>query len=170
MSSGTIGEIRLFAGNFAPRDWAFCNGQLMSIAANSALFSILGTTYGGNGTSTFALPDLRGRVPVGVGQGPGLSNRQLGEASGQETVTLTQANLPSHSHTLAAGGMPTTSDPAGAYLPTGTSRIYGPGPATTQLAPATIGLTGQNVPVNNVQPYLGMSYVICLYGIYPARN
>src|SRR6188508_367844 len=99
---GTIAEIRLFAGNFAPRNWAFCQGQIMSISQNTALFSILGTTYGGNGQTTFALLDLRGRVPVGTGQGPGLSDKQLGEEAGQEAVTLTVNDMPAHVHTNSA--------------------------------------------------------------------
>src|SRR5688500_15190919 len=99
---GTIGEIRLFAGNFAPRSWAFCSGQILSIAQNTALFSILGTTYGGNGQTTFALPDLRGRVPLSPGQGPGLPNYTLGQMSGETTHTLTQSEMPTHNHTAAA--------------------------------------------------------------------
>ena len=101
---GTIGEIRMFAGNFAPRSWAFCNSQILSIAQNTALFSILGTTYGGNGQTTFGLPDLRGRVPIGTGQGPGLPNVSLGEMSGTPTTTLLATNMPAHTHTVAASG------------------------------------------------------------------
>src|SRR5215207_9632471 len=104
MSEPFIGEIRMFGGNFAPRGWAFCEGQLLSIAQNTALFSILGTTYGGNGTTTFALPDLRGRVPIQPGQGPGLSPYTLGQMSGQENVTLLITNIPAHTHTLGASG------------------------------------------------------------------
>lgn len=160
----------MFAGNFAPRTWAFCNGQLLSIAQNTALFSILGTTYGGNGTTNFALPDLRGRVPVGTSQGPGLTDKQLGEVSGVETVTLISTQIPSHTHSLLAGGSPTTADPTGATLPVGQSRIYGSGPVSAAMSAASVGTAGGNQPHTNMQPYLGMNYIICLQGIFPSRN
>ncbi len=171
---GTIGEIRMFAGNFAPRTWAFCQGQLLGIAQNTALFSILGTTYGGNGTTTFGLPDFRGRVAVGTGTGPGLSNVQLGQVAGTENNTLTTANLPAHTHTMNA-----SSDAASAGAPAANSlgvnarggiTPFAPG-ATSQVAMAsTTGSVGNNSPVNNMQPYLGMNYIICLQGIFPSRN
>lgn len=169
-----IGEIRLFAGNFAPRNWAFCNGQLLSIAQNTALFSILGTTYGGNGQTTFALPDLRSRVPVHPGQGPGLSNYVLGQTAGVETVTLTQNQLPSHTHAVNAvanGGnqaAPTGNLPA--VESTGTSQNYSNAAATGQMGPNMIGNTGGNQPFTVVQPYQCLNYIIALYGIFPSRN
>ena len=171
---GTIGEIRMFAGNFNPRNWAFCQGQLLAIQQNTALFSILGTTYGGNGTSTFGLPDFRGRVAVGTGTGPGLSNVSLGQVSGNENNTLITANLPAHTHTMNA-----SSDSASVGTPAGNSlgvngrggiTPFVPG-ATSQVAMgSTTGSVGSNIPVNNMQPYLGMNYIICLQGIFPSRN
>jgi microcystin-dependent protein len=195
---GTIGEIRMFAGNFAPRNWAFCQGQIMSIASNTALFSILGTTYGGNGQTTFALPDFRGRVAVGTGTGPGLTNVQLGQISGTETVTLLTTQIPAHIHTATAGtggsGTATlnavtangnTQSPSGnylaasrtasvaSYIESGTTAAMNAGSITlsniTAGAP-TIGITGGSQPHSNMQPYLGMNYVICLFGIFPSRD
>jgi microcystin-dependent protein len=182
---GTIAEIRMFAGNFAPRNWAFCAGQILSIAQNTALFSLLGTTYGGNGQTTFQLPDLRSRVPVGTGQGPGLPNVVLGEISGAPTTTLLIANMPSHNHTAtlnASNVKATTQGPvAGAALgraqdSTGTVAplVYTPVSSSPNIAldPASVttGLTGGSQPFNNLQPYLGMNYIICLFGIFPSRN
>jgi microcystin-dependent protein len=167
---GYIGQVILFAGNFAPRAWAFCAGQLLSIAQNTALFSILGTTYGGNGQTTFALPDLRGCVPVGPGQGPGLTDRTLGERGGQEAVLLTEAELPAHAH-RASGSTAN----ANSTVPTG--RVLGAGPTNfvpagdgTLMAPAAIRKTGGDQAHNNMQPWLGLNYIICLEGIYPSRN
>lgn len=182
---GTIGEIRMFAGNFAPKNWAFCQGQTINIASNTALFSILGTTYGGNGTTTFALPNLSGRVMVGAGTGPGLSNIQLGEAAGAAQHTLTASEMPSHNHTASA---PTATAPAASVATTDTpSNAVAPAPATlgagksnnfgaadASLAPPTLSIavagSGSSSPHNNLQPYLGMNMVICMYGIFPARN
>lgn len=182
---GYIAEIRMFAGNFEPKYWAYCQGQILSITQNTALFSLLGTTYGGNGQTTFGLPDLRGRVPVGTGQGPGLSNVVLGELSGTPTNSLTVNNLPAHNHTAtgtvtpaaSTGGrgvtttnVPTNNFPAQTAEGTNiyaTSSNVAMGQSTVQV---TVGVTGSNVPVNNMQPYLGMNYIICLYGIYPSRN
>jgi microcystin-dependent protein len=177
---GMIGEIRMFAGNFAPKNWGYCQGQIINIASNTALFSILGTTYGGNGTTTFALPNLSSRVALGAGQGPGLSYYNLGQVAGEENVTLISTQMPSHTHTgtgtfasntaTAAGD----SSPEGGYVtPSNLGDIYnenasgsmGPSPVS-----ATIYPTGGNQPHNNQQPYLGMNYVICMYGIYPSRN
>lgn len=174
---GTIGEIRMFAGTFAPRTWAFCNGQLMNISTNTALFSILGTTYGGNGQTTFGLPDFRGRVAVGTGSGPGLPTVQLGEVAGTPTNTLTTANIPAHSHTMnASADAPTQTTAQGASLASqvrggaAMPTIYAAG-ATNQVPMAsTTGSTGGSQPVNNMQPYLGMNYIICLQGIFPSRN
>ncbi|WP_027003665.1 phage tail protein [Hugenholtzia roseola] len=183
MLEAFIGSIVLFAGNFAPRGWALCEGQILPIAQNTALFSILGTTYGGNGQTTFALPDLRGRVPLSQGQGPGLPNIQLGEMGGQATVTLITPQIPAHTHTLqAANGAATTSTPQNGLLATwngtedsegtnvtGHSFVTGATPTTT-LAPTSIGSAGGSQPHNNMQPYLGLNYIICLEGIYPSRG
>ncbi len=173
---GTIAEIRMFAGNFAPRNWAFCNGQTLSISQNTALFSLLGTTYGGNGQTTFALPDLRGRVPVGSGNGPGLPSVFLGEVSGVATVTLGLANLPSHNHSMQVNnnitGMSATA--AGNYLnsktESGESVAESGLSSGVLLNPATIGNAGGGQPYENRQPYLGMNYIICMFGIFPSRN
>ncbi|RYZ54239.1 MAG: phage tail protein [Chitinophagaceae bacterium] len=176
---GVIATILLFAGNFAPRGWAFCNGQILSIAQNTALFALLGTTYGGNGQTTFALPDLRGRTPVGTGQGPGLSNIDLGELAGTETVTLLMNNMPMHNHTVTVNPRAVTeagdtSIPTNAYLAnsgaldkefkaTGTFVNMG-------AAEATSGIAGGSQPFGIRNPYLGMNYIICLEGIFPSRN
>lgn len=173
---GTIAEIRMFAGNFAPRNWAFCNGQIMSIAQNTALFSLLGTTYGGNGTTTFALPDLRGRVPVGTGQGPGLPDVQLGEVSGSPSITLTVNEMPLHTHAIHVNnnttGMVTTA--ANGFLnsktESGESTSASALSSDATLNPAALGQIGGSQPHNNMQPYLGMNYIICMFGIFPSRN
>jgi microcystin-dependent protein len=177
---GTIGEVRLFAGNFAPQNWAFCQGQLLAISTNTALFSILGTTYGGNGQTTFALPDLRGRVPVGTGQGPGLPNTTLGEMSGEPTHTLIITEMPAHNHVAqaqvnASSSQGTTASPGGAIPARSSARdnLYSTGASDTTMSSAaaqvTVGVAGGSQPHNNMQPYLGLNYIICLYGIYPSR-
>lgn len=175
---GTIGEIRMFAGNFAPRAWAFCDGSLLSIAQNTACFSILGTTYGGNGQTTFALPDLRGRLPVGAGQGPGLSNYSLGQVSGVESVTLTVQNIPPHAHAMFASSDPPVQNTAqGASLASNSratnppmANIYAAGQTNQVPMGATTGVVGGGSPVSIVQPILGLNYIICLEGIFPSRN
>jgi len=182
MSQPFIGMIVLFAGNFAPRNWAFCSGQLLPIAQNTALFSILGTTYGGNGQTTFALPDLRGRVPLHPGQGPGLSTRYLGEAGGVENVTLTTLQMPAHNHSVtmalnvknAAGNSPS---PAGSVLANeaaGVTAMYSNAAPDTAMASGavtgSVGTAGGSQPTSIMQPYLGVNYIIALYGIYPSRN
>ena len=174
MSEPFLGEIRMFGGNFAPRGWALCNGQVLPIAQNTALFSILGTTFGGNGTTTFALPDLRGRVPVHQGQGPGLSNYTLGQQSGSESVTILQSQMPVHSHSVSCdpnGGGKT--NPAGNFpgtvSGTATEKIYssaGGGSMNT----AMIGNAGGSQPVPNIQPVLCVTFIIALQGIFPSRN
>ncbi|MFN3849081.1 MAG: phage tail protein [Spirosomataceae bacterium] len=173
---GTIGEIRMFAGNFAPRNWAFCQGQTIAISQNTALFSILGTTFGGNGQTTFALPDFSSRVAIGTGQGPGLSSYQLGQAAGTETNTILITNMPAHNHQMqASGDGPTQGTASGASLASSTRstsvpNIYVSGaPNQVPMASATT-IAGGSQPMNNVQPYLGMNYIICLFGIFPSRN
>jgi microcystin-dependent protein len=181
---GTIGEIRMFAGTFSPRTWAFCNNQLISIAQNTALFSILGTTYGGNGQTTFALPDFRGRVAVGTGTGPGLPNVQLGQLAGTPTVTLLTTNMPAHNHavtgtvTMQANnditGLTDDASAARTGLPN-TPNIYSKATdALVSLAPAVVNLTtgvnGGSQPFSIMPPYLGMNYIICMFGIFPSRD
>ncbi len=177
MSEPFLAEIVMFAGNFAPRGWAFCQGQILSIAQNTALFSLLGTTYGGNGTTTYALPDLRGRVPVGTGQGPGLPSVQLGEVSGEPTHTLIITEMPAHNHTGQAAGHTdpgTSSSPGGGTWATSTSRdnMYINSPPNSPMAAntVTVGLAGGSQPHNNMQPYLGMNFIIAVEGVYPSRN
>ncbi|WP_239649642.1 phage tail protein [Methylocucumis oryzae] len=163
MSTPFIGQVSLFAGNFAPRGWQLCAGQILSIAQNTALFSILGTTYGGNGTTTFALPDLRGRVAIGVGQGPGLSYYNIGEMAGTENVTLLTTQMPQHNHLMLASNQPGGSaNPSNNFLadinePTGSIVVngYTPAATNTSLNPASISLTGGNQPFGIMQPYLG---------------
>lgn len=176
MSEPFIGEIIMFGGTFAPRGWAFCNGQLLSIAQNTALFSILGTTYGGDGQTTFALPDLRGRVPVhsGNSQGPGLPPVQLGEMAGSPSVTLTVTQMPMHNHLVAASQTATTTDPNGGF-PANDARgtpvqIYATQTDGTHMNPSMIGLAGGGQPISVQQPYLGINFIIALEGIYPARS
>jgi microcystin-dependent protein len=172
---GYIAEIRMFAGNFAPRTWAFCAGQTISIASNTALFSLLGVTFGGNGTVTFGLPDLRGRVPVGAGQGPGLPNVVLGEVSGSPTQTLTTSQMPAHNHTVQLQGSSaaaTSNTPAGNYLAVADDETYDSvGPTVAMAANAiTVGVAGGSQPFSIMQPYLGMNFIICQFGIFPSRN
>lgn len=168
-----IGEIRMFGGNFAPRGWAMCDGQILQIAQYQALFSLLGTTYGGDGRVTFALPDLRGRVPIHVGTGNGLSPKRLGERSGTETNTLSVNNLPSHSHTInAVTEDGNQSTPAG-NLPAGTKLLdkeYSNAARNTTMNATMVNNTGNNQEVNNMQPYLTVNYIIALQGIFPSRN
>jgi microcystin-dependent protein len=174
MTEAYIGSIVLFAGNFAPRGWAFCQGQLLPIAQNSALFSILGTTYGGNGQTTFALPDLRGRAPIGTGQGPGLTNVALGQQAGSESVTLTVSQMPAHNHLVACdaaaadNAVPTNNYPGNPGSLSGAT-LYGPTPTAT-MGPAMISAAGGSQPFSVQQPYLGLNYIICLEGIFPSRN
>ena len=166
-----LGEIMLFAGSYIPRGWAACNGQLLSIVQNQALFGLLGTRYGGNGVTTFALPDLRGRVPIHAGQGVGLSDRQVGESGGEEFHVLTSAELPAHTHpAFAHDGMGTSASPAGllpAQDPSGVPH-YGSG-ADAVLAANAVGAAGGDQPHNNMQPYLVITYCISLQGPYPPQ-
>jgi microcystin-dependent protein len=176
-----IGIIKIFAGNFAPRGWAICNGQLMSISQNTALFSILGTTYGGDGQTTFALPDLKGRVPVGQGTGPGLQTVDLGEVSGEQNHTLIQTEIPAHTHAALVSSADSTQAAAtnGASIATpgslaGRSFVstlgFNTTPPNTALNPTSITPTGGSQPHNNMQPYLGINYIICTDGLYPSRS
>jgi microcystin-dependent protein len=172
MSEPFIGEIRNFGFNFAPVGWAQCNGQLLPISQNTALFSILGTTYGGDGKSTFALPNLMGCVSMGAGQGPGLTLRDLGETGGSETVSLTTHQIPPHTHTAscnAAAGNQYA--PAGNFWAqdAGGSNEYGAA-AQAQMAPGAIGVSGGDQAHSNLQPYLVLNYCIALQGIFPSRN
>lgn len=167
-----VGELALFGFNFAPMGWAQCNGQLLAIAQNTALFSLIGTYYGGNGTTTFGLPDLRGRFPTHMGQGAGLGNRTLGERSGAEYVTLLPTEMPSHSHAvMALAGNGTSDVPTGMYPardPSG-SPAYGAS-ANTTLASATIQAAGGGQPHDNMPPYLVLNWCIALQGIFPPRS
>jgi microcystin-dependent protein len=167
-----IGEIMMVAYTFCPRGWAEANGQLLPIAQWSALFSLYGTTYGGDGRTTFGLPDLRGRAPVNVGQGPGLSNRTLGEKGGSETNTLTVNQLPPHSHSLSAtSGNAGSGDPAGNLLAnTGRDDVYASGAADAAMAASAIGSTGSGQAVNNMQPYQVIRFCVALQGIFPSRS
>lgn len=167
-----LGEIRNFGFNFAPRGWLMCQGQLLSIAQNTALFSLLGTTYGGNGQTTFGLPDYRGRVAVGIGTGPG-PNVVQGEASGTPTTTLLVSNLPAHTHPLnAKTGVGNQAAPTGHLLAASDQRNsqYTSAGADTTLSTSAIGNTGSGTPIDNMQPYLGSNFCIATQGIFPSRN
>lgn len=179
-----LGQITIFAGNFAPRGWALCDGQLLPISQYSALFSILGTTYGGDGRTTFALPDLRGRAPIHAGTGPGLSTRQLGSRSGQETHTLTILEMPSHNHLASSvsklHGLNTNGDDdilaPGASLASGAEIYNTSTPPNTELNSQSVSTAttvlnqGGNQAHNNMQPYLAINYIIALVGVFPSRN
>jgi microcystin-dependent protein len=168
-----IGEIKLVPYNFAPRGWAFCQGQLLPIAQNTALFSLLGTMYGGNGTTTFALPDLQGRAVIGEGQGPGLQDYSQGEEGGAETITIDQNTMAAHNHPYQVSGSPATLTTSGGNhnaQATGTvGNIYGTTPGGTMPANA-VSVVGNGQPHENRQPFLVLNYVIALQGIFPARN
>ena len=174
MSDPFVAEIRIFAGNFAPTGWAMCNGQLIPISQNTALFSLLGTMYGGDGKSTFALPDLEGRAPMFWGQGPGLSLRDQGEQGGSPTVTLLQSEIPAHTHSLLgttslASGRDPTGNPL-ARSRNGMAYQSNVNTGVVQMAPETVGIAGASTPHNNMQPYLGLTFIIALQGIFPPRN
>lgn len=171
MADYFLGEIKLFPYNFAPSGWAFCAGQLMPISQNTALFSLLGTTYGGDGVQNFALPDLRGRVPVSFGQGPGLSNFVLGEQTGAENVTLQQSQLPSHTHTLqASGANAAETRPGGAVLGKPGAAIYASATDGTAMAANSLTPTGGSQPFSVLQPLLVLNFCIALQGVYPSRS
>lgn len=165
-----LGSIILFGGNFEPRGWAFCNGQPLQISQYSALYSLLGTTYGGDGIATFQLPDLRGRVPVHAGSGTGLSPRSPGDAIGHETVTLGPGQVPPHSHDLVVANVPSASDRAQGDMIARSQIFSDKSGATVTLNPLSIALTGGGQPHDNMQPSLCVNYIIALEGIYPSRN
>ena len=174
MSEPFIAEIRIFAGNFAPRSWAFCNGQLLPVAQNTALFSLIGTTYGGDGRTTTALPNLEGRAPMHPGRGPGLTSRRLGQRGGVETVTLTEAQMPNHTHTMRAVG----ADPGDVTTPTSNTSFarssggnaYSLNQPNAIMAEQMLPSAGGSQAHNNMQPYLTMNFIIALQGLYPSRS
>ena len=171
MSEPFLGEIRMFSFKFAPAGWAQCNGQLLSIAQNTALFSLLGVQFGGDGTHTFALPDLRGRMPNHQGPGPGLTNRVVGQAGGAETVILTTAQMPNHTHPLNANSGPaTTRNPGGHVLARSTGPIYASIPNETELSVTAIGHTGSDQPVDILSPFVTLNFCIALQGIFPSQS
>ena len=172
MSEPFTAEIRIFAGNFAPRGWAFCNGQLLPISQNTALFSLIGTTYGGDGRTTTALPNLKGRVPMHPGRGPGLTSRRLGQRGGSEMISLSEAQMPSHTH-QAMG----TNNSANQRNPSGHTPAFGAGRGTNLYKNTTsVGTfnrlqnTGGSQPHNNLQPFIAMNFIIALVGLYPSRS
>jgi microcystin-dependent protein len=170
----TLAEIRIFAGNFAPRSWAFCDGQLMSIAENTALFSLLGTTYGGDGQVTFGIPDFRGRIPVGTGQGGSIASVDLGEMAGNPTVTLISSQNAMHNH---AGAMGVSTSPGNSsaaqadVLAVAATNTFADGPAGIRTGgTVNVAIAGGNLPHNNMMPSLALNYIIAVEGIYPSRN
>ncbi len=171
MSEPFTAEIRIFAGNFAPRGWAFCDGQLLPISQNTALFSLIGTTYGGDGRSTTGLPDLKGRAPMHPGRGPGLTTRRLGEKAGVETVTLSESQMPNHTHAMRGSeedGDSTT--PASDRLIGGGNDIFRDPTALGAMATESLPPAGSGTAHNNMQPYLAMNFIIALQGLYPSRS
>jgi microcystin-dependent protein len=178
-----IAEVIMFGGNFAPRGWAKCEGQLLAISSNTALFSILGTTYGGNGRSTFGLPDLRSRNPIGSGNGPGLSNYHQGAGGGHEETTLDVAHIASHSHSVSAkvkasftppSGGANSGTPAGNNFSSSTTNIYSSNGVNVDMASNAVdvklGSTGGNVPFSDIQPWCSVQFIIALFGVYPSRS
>ena len=174
MSEPYVGEIRMFAGTFAPRGWALCDGQLLAVAENDALFSLLGTIYGGDGRTTFGLPDLRGRLPMHTGTGPGLSSRSMGQKRGSESVSVSTSQVPSHNHEMRASTTPGTQNiPTGGLLASSPGvRLYRPQPPTgNNLATNTIGPSaGGAQSHSNLMPFLCVNFIIALFGVYPSRN
>lgn len=175
MSNPFVAEIRIFGFNFAPVGWAYCNGQLMPLSQNTALFSLLGTTYGGDGKSNFALPKLQGRAPMQAGQGPGLSLRDLGETGGEQFVTLLTTEMPAHAHTAQGGTAGGDASPKGhtwggalkghavsLYAPAGTGQV--------QMHPFALSIAGGSLPHDNMPPFLTLNYCIALQGVYPSRG
>ena len=171
MSDQYIGEIRMFGGNFAPQEWAMCNGQLLPISQNDALFALIGTTYGGDGIQTFALPNLQGRVPIHVGQGAGLSSYVQGQTGGVENVTLAAVQLPSHSHPAQASSAGSgSSDPTGnVWASSAATKQYAASSSGTMAAGA-VGVTGSGTPHLNIMPVLAVTFIIALVGVFPTRS
>lgn len=173
MSNPFVAEIRILPFNFAPKGWAFCNGQILPLSQNTALFSLLGTTYGGDGKSNFALPNMQGNAPMQAGQGPGLSLRDLGETGGEQTVTLLSSQIPAHSHVAAADGEANNSSPQnntwGSALK-GHGNLYAPASSLAQMSPGALAPSGGNLPHNNLPPYLTLNFCIALQGVYPPRS
>ena len=170
-----VAEIRIFPFNFAPKGWAFCDGQILPLSQNTALFSLLGTTYGGDGKSNFALPNMQGNVPMHPGQGPGLSLHDLGETGGSDTVTLLESEIPSHSHTMIsfAGAGNRLTPAANSMARANGSTPYltnSPQPPTTTMSPNAVAPAGGDQPHNNLQPYLTLNFCIALQGVYPPRT
>ena len=172
MSEPFVGEIRMFAGNFAPRGWAFCDGQLLAVSQNDALFSLLGTIYGGDGRTTYGLPDMRGRIPIHAGSGPGLSPRRLGAKSGLEKVTLTANQLPTHNHGPfnATQDAPDDTNPQDKTLATSTFDVYIDSNADVDMSSSAVTSVGGSRSHGNLQPYLCIQFIIALFGIYPSRT
>ena len=174
MADPFVAEIRMFPFNFPPKGWAFCNGQLLPISQNTALFSLLGTTYGGNGQSNFALPDLSGRAPMHPGQGQGLSLRDLGETGGSDTVTLLQSEIPAHTHQIAVNvndGPAESNNPEGKVLGFSNRPLYATAlSSATPMSFSTLSTAGGDVPHNNMMPYLAVNFCIALQGIFPPRT
>ena len=172
MAQPYVGEIKMFAGNFAPEGWSFCQGQVIAISENDTLFALIGTTYGGDGQSTFALPDLRSRVPIHQGQGPGLSNYTLAQSGGAESVTLTVNQVPAHTHAMRASiGLANTTNPANAIIgaSTAVTAFFGD-PPTQNMNTAAISSVGGSVPHNNIQPYLAFNFIISMFGVFPQQS
>ena len=170
MSEPFIAEIRIFAGNFAPRSWAFCNGQLLPVSQNTALFSLIGTTYGGDGRTTTALPNLKGRAAMHPGRGPGLTSRRLGQRGGSEMISLSEAQMPNHTHQLIASGEDGNSqNPGNHYLGAGTDMYANPS-NLQNMATQSMPSTGGSQAHNNLQPFLTMTFIIALQGLYPSRS
>ena len=175
MATPFVAEIRMFAGNFAPRGNAFCNGQILPIAQNTALFSLLGTTYGGNGQTTFALPNLQSRAPMHPGQGPGLTDRVLGEQGGEESVTLLTTEMPAHTHQAsglaAAGGQTSPANATWGTVSSGRNPLplYAAS-ANTTLNPQALGVAGSSLPHENMPPFLAVNFIIAMQGVFPPRN
>jgi len=174
MSNPFLAEVRIFTAGFAPKGWAECDGQLMPISQNTALFSLLGTTYGGDGRSNFALPNLQGAAPMQAGQGPGLTLRDLGETGGEQTVTLLSTEMPAHAHNAVAGGTSGAASPTsntwGSALK-GHGLLYAPsGSSNVQMNPSALSIAGGGLPHNNLMPFLGLMFIIALQGVFPARS
>ncbi|NNC90270.1 MAG: phage tail protein [Akkermansiaceae bacterium] len=171
MSDPFIGQIVMFAGNFAPRDWAQCDGQILLISQNTAMFSILGTTYGGDGRTTFQLPDLRGRVAMHYGNGPGLTNRPLGQKSGTENTTLITQNIPPHTHLMRGNsGQPDESNPEDGYPANSSATGEDLYASSTNVSMGATGSTGSGTPFSNIQPFQCVNFIIAVTGVFPSQN